>query len=229
MEITINTGTKAGAVSGILDLPSNADALLVFAHGAGAGMRHSFMAKMAELLGEQRIGTLRYQFPYMEAGRGGPDRPPILEATVASAVAEAGKAAPGLPLLAGGKSMGGRMTSGAAARSPLPGVRGLVFFGFPLHPPKNPGTARADHLSQVTVPMLFIQGTRDSLADLPLIREVTGRLGSMATVHIVEGGDHSFHVPKRSGRTDADALAEIVSAVRTWLAETVNPQAPPFP
>lgn len=222
MDLTIETGTKAGPVSGILQLPDDAQALLVFAHGAGAGMRHSFMEQMAGLLGEQRIGTLRYQFPYMEAGRSSPDRPPTLEATVSAAVAEAGRRAPGLPLIAGGKSMGGRMTSGAAAKAALPGVRGLVFFGFPLHPPKNPGIARAEHLSHVTVPMLFIQGTRDSLADMTLIREVTGALGSRASVHIVDEGDHSFHVPKRSGKTDAQVLTEIAAVVRNWLAQSLR-------
>ena len=226
MELTIDTGTKAGAVSGILNLPKGADALLVFAHGAGAGMRHSFMETMSQLLGELGIGTLRYQFPYMEAGRGGPDRPVVLEATVGAAVAEAARLASGLPLLAGGKSMGGRMTSGAAAKALLSGVTGLVFFGFPLHQPGKPGTARADHLSQVTVPMLFIQGTRDSLADLGLIREVTGRLGRRATVHVVEGGDHSFHVPKRAGRTDGEALAEVARVVREWASQSANVPAP---
>lgn len=223
MDLTLDTGTRAGAVSAMLHLPQTADTLLVFAHGAGAGMRHSFMETMAGLLGELGIGTLRYQFPYMEAGRGGPDRPPILEATVQAAVAEAGRLAPGLPLLAGGKSMGGRMTSGAAARIPLTGVRGLVFFGFPLHAPKSPGTARADHLSQVTVSMLFIQGTRDSLADLTLIGEVTAGLGRLAAVHVVDGGDHSFHVPKRSGKTDAQVLAEIARVVRDWRAKSIAP------
>jgi predicted alpha/beta-hydrolase family hydrolase len=217
MDLTIETGTKAGAVSGILNLPDKANALLVFAHGAGAGMRHSFMETMAGLLAERRIGTLRYQFPYMEAGRGQPDRPPVLEATVRAAMAEGARLAPGLPLFAGGKSMGGRMSSGAAARDPLPGVRGLVYFGFPLHPPKNPGTARANHLSQVTVPMLFIQGTRDSLADLALIQEVIGKLANRASLHIVEGGDHSFHVPKRSGRTDAQVLGEIADVAARWM------------
>jgi predicted alpha/beta-hydrolase family hydrolase len=221
--LSIDTGTKAGLVSGILDLPDDADALMVFAHGAGAGMRHSFMTRMAELLGEQRIGTLRYQFPYMEAGRSGPDRPPILEATVAAAVAEAARRAPGLPLLAGGKSMGGRMTSSAAARSLLPAVRGLIFFGFPLHPPKNPGTARAEHLSQVSVPMLFIQGTRDSLADLTLIQEVTDPLAALATLHIVEGGDHSFHVPRKSGLTDDQVLGRISAATRDWASRFLRP------
>lgn len=223
MDLTIDTGTKAGAVSGILNLPKGADALLVFAHGAGAGMRHSFMERMSELLGEQGIGTLRYQFPYMEAGRKQPDRPATLEATVRAAVAAAAAAAPGLPLFAGGKSMGGRMTSGAAANALIPGVRGLVFFGFPLHPPKSPGVARAEHLARVAVPMLFIQGTRDSLADLTLIRDVLGQLGQRAVLHIVEGGDHSFHVPKRSGRTDADALVEIVTTVRGWMSHALNP------
>lgn len=223
MDLRIETGTKAGAVSGILNLPDNADSLLVFAHGAGAGMRHSFMTAMTDLLAERRIGTLRYQFPYMEAGRGQPDRPPVLEATVLAAVEVAGKAAPDLLLLAGGKSMGGRMSSGAAARAPLPGVQGLVFFGFPLHPPGNKGTARADHLSHVTVPMLFIQGTRDSLADLTLMGEVAGRLGDSATVHVVDGGDHSFHVPKSSGKTDAQVLAEIASVVRSWRDTNLNP------
>lgn len=217
MDLSIETGTKAGAVSGNLTLPDNARALLVFAHGAGAGMRHAFMETMSGLLAERGVGTLRYQFPYMEAGRGQPDRPPVLEATVVAAVKEAGRRAPGLPLFAGGKSMGGRMSSGAAAREPLPGVRGLVFFGFPLHPPKNKGTARADHLSQVTVPMLFIQGTRDSLADLALMREVIARLGARASFHIVEGGDHSFHVPKRSGKTDAQVLAEIADVVASRI------------
>ena len=209
MNLTFDTGTKAGPVSGILNLPDKARALLVFAHGAGAGMRHSFMETMAGLLAERGVGTLRYQFPYMEAGRGQPDRPPVLEATVEAAVAEAARLAPGLPLFAGGKSMGGRMTSGAVAKGGLPEVKGLIFFGFPLHPPGNRGTARADHLSHVTVPMLFIQGTRDSLADLQLIKEVVGHLGARAKLHVVDEGDHSFHVLKRSGKTDAQVLAEI--------------------
>lgn len=215
--LSFDAGGKAGKVSGILMLPDKARGLLVFAHGAGAGMRHGFMETMARLLADRGVGTLRYHFPYTEAGRGQPDRPPVLEATVMAAVAEAGRLAPGTALFAGGKSMGGRMTSGAAAKAPLPGVKGLVFFGFPLHPPGNRGTARADHLSQVTVPMLFIQGTRDSLADLGLIREVQGRLGKKALVHVVEGGDHSFHVPKRSGKTDAQVLAEISDVVAGWI------------
>lgn len=213
MNLTIDTGTKAGPVSGILNLADNAQALLVFAHGAGAGMRHSFMETMSTLLADRKVGTLRYQFPYMEAGRGQPDRPQILEATVLAAVTEAGRLGRGLPLFAGGKSMGGRMSSGAAARSALPGVNGLIFFGFPLHPPGNKGTTRADHLSQVTVPMLFIQGTRDSLADIQLIKDVVGQLGARAKLHVVEEGDHSFHVLKRSGKTDPQVLAEIADVV----------------
>ena len=226
MELTLDTGTKAGAVSGILNLPNEANALLVFAHGAGAGMRHSFMETMSQLLGELGIGTLRYQFPYMEVGRGGPDRPVILEATVGAAVAVAARLAPGLPLVAGGKSMGGRMTSGAAAKAPLPGVTGLVFFGFPLHQPGKPGTPRADHLSQVTVPMLFIQGTRDSLADLGLLGEVAGRLGYRATLQVIDGGDHSFKVPKRMGKNDLQVLAEIAQTVRDWTTRVSSSPVP---
>ena len=229
MNLTIDSGTRAGPVSGILNLPDNAQALLVFAHGAGAGMRHSFMETMAGLLAERGVGTLRYQFPYMESARRQPDRPQVLEATVRAAVEEAARAAPGVPLFAGGKSMGGRMTSGAAARDHLPGVKGLIFFGFPLHPPGNPGTARADHLGQVTVPMLFIQGTRDSLAELTLVKEVAGNLSSRAKLYIVEGGDHSFHVPKKSGKTDAQVLAEIADISREWMesagsiSQSLNP------
>ena len=217
MNLTIDTGTKAGPVSGILHLPDKARALLVFAHGAGAGMRHSFMETMSGLLADRGVGTLRYQFPYMEAGRGQPDRPQVLEATVLAAVTEAGRLGRGVPLFAGGKSMGGRMSSGAAAKAPLPGVKGLIFFGFPLHPPGNRGTARADHLSQVTVPMLFIQGTRDSLADLQLIKEVVGHLGARAKLYVVEEGDHSFHVLKRSGKTDAQVLGEIADVVAAGM------------
>jgi predicted alpha/beta-hydrolase family hydrolase len=221
MDLTIDTETKAGSVSAILNRPADATALLVFAHGAGAGMRHKFMETMSQLLAQRKIATLRYQFPYTEAGRRQPDRPPILEATVQAAVSMARKAAPDLPLLAGGKSMGGRMTSSAAAHLELPGVDGLVFFGFPLHPPGNVGDSRAEHLTRVELPMLFIQGTRDSLADLTLITGVTRRLGQRATLHIVDGGDHSFHVPKRSGRSDADALTEVAETVGTWAAVTL--------
>ncbi len=226
-DLTIETGTRAGRVSAILHMPEPAGALLVLAHGAGAGMRHPFMEALAVRLAGEGVGTLRYQFPYMDQGRRQPDRPPLLEATVRAAVAAGAEVASGLPLFAGGKSMGGRMTSGAAAKEALAGVRGLVFFGFPLHPPKNPGTARADHLPLVTVPLLFIQGTRDSLADLALMKGVSDGLGPRATVHVVEGGDHSFHLPRRSGRTDEDAQTEMASVVGRWIGDLAGPCANP--
>jgi uncharacterized protein len=162
------------------------------------------------------VATLRYQFPYMEQRRRVPDKPAVLTATVAAAVREAAKLAPGLPLLAGGKSMGGRMTSQAAAERPLEGVRGLVFLGFPLHPPGRPGKKRADHLAKVTVPMLFLQGTRDTLADLKLLRPICAKLGPQATLHIVETADHSFHVLKSSGKSDTEVLRELAETVVSW-------------
>jgi predicted alpha/beta-hydrolase family hydrolase len=204
---------EAGEVSGLLRVPESATAILVLAHGAGAGMRHPFMASVATALAERDIGTLRYQFPYMEAGRRRPDRPPKARATVRAAVEAARRECAGLPVLAGGKSFGGRMTSQAAAEAPLAGVVGLVFMGFPLHPAGRPGTDRAAHLSSVGVPMLFVQGTRDALADLDLLRPVLGDLGDSARLHVVEGGDHSFKVLKRSGRTEEEVMAEIADAV----------------
>ena len=219
MELTINTGTKEGSVSALLDRPANARSLLVLAHGAGAGMRHRFMEAMVRRLGSHGVATLRYQFPYIEAGRRAPDRPPVLVGTVRSAVEEAGRIAPGIPLFAGGKSMGGRMTSSAAARAALPEVRGLLFLGFPLHAPGKAGDGRADHLAGVQVPMLFIQGTRDSLAELPRITAVTERLGPRATLMVIEGGDHSFAVPKRSGRDGEAVLDEIAVAMAGWMAD----------
>jgi len=162
------------------------------------------------------MATLRYQFPYMEARRGVPDRPVVLTATVTAAVRAAREAAPDLPLLAGGKSMGGRMSSQAAAQGLLDGVRGLVFFGFPLHPPKQPGTKRAEHLFQVTVPMLFLQGTRDELADLNLLRPVCAKLGALATLHVIETADHSFHVLKKAGRRDEEVLRELAETNAAW-------------
>src|SRR5216684_1467049 len=198
-----------GEVSALLCRPAKARRLLVLAHGAGAGMSHPFMEKLANELAGVGMATLRYQFPYMEERRRAPDPPTVLMATVVAAVRAAAEAAPGLPLLAGGKSMGGRMTSQAAAQRALDGVRGLVFFGFPLHPPKHPGTKRADHLSKVTVPMLFLQGTRDELADLKLLRPICAKLGSRATLHVIETADHSFHVLKSSGRTDEQVLREL--------------------
>ena len=209
----------AGEVPALLMRPANARWMLALAHGAGAGMKHSFMEKLAGELAEAGVATLRYQFPHMEAGRGVPDRPVVLTATVAAAVRAAAKAAPDLPLLAGGKSMGGRMSSQASAQGLLDGVRGLVFFGFPLHPPKQPSTKRAEHLFQVTVPMLFLQGTRDELADLNLLRPVCAKLGARATLHVIETADHSFHVLKKSGRSDEDVLRELAETAAAWAEE----------
>jgi predicted alpha/beta-hydrolase family hydrolase len=180
------------------------------------------MEMLAGELAGVGVATLRYQFPHMEERRPVPDSPKVLTATVAAAVRAAAEAAPGLPLLAGGKSMGGRMTSQAAAQHPLDGVRGLVFFGFPLHPPKQPGTKRADHLMKVTVPMLFLQGTRDTFADLKLLRPVCAKLGALATLHVIETADHSFHVLKSSGRADADVLRELAETTASW-AEGIRP------
>jgi predicted alpha/beta-hydrolase family hydrolase len=216
MNLEISVGDRIGRVSGLLTRPDDARVLYVLAHGAGAGMRHRFMEAIAAALAERGIASLRYQFPYTEAGARRPDPPAVLEATVRAAVAAAGDIAPGLPLIAGGKSMGGRMTSGAAARGPLPGVAGLVFLGFPLHRPKQPSEDRAAHLSQVTLPMLFLQGTRDELADLDLITGVCARLGPLATLHVVEGADHGFDVLKRSGRTGEEVLDELADTVVAW-------------
>ena len=203
-------------VSALFSRPTNARHLLVLAHGAGAGMSHPFMENLANELSAAGVATLRYQFPYMEERRRVPDAPAVLTSTVVAAVGAAAKAAPDLPLLAGGKSMGGRMTSQAVAQRPLDGVQGLVFFGFPLHPPKRPSTKRADHLAKVTVPMLFLQGTRDDLADLDLLRPVCVKLGRLATLSVVEAGDHSFHVLKRSGTSDTAVLRQLVQTVASW-------------
>ena len=218
-ELSITVGERVGQVSGLLLRPPDARWLYVFAHGAGAGMRHRFMSALAEALAERGVATLRYQFPYSEAGGRRPDPPGVLQATVRAAVTTAATVAPGLPLLAGGKSLGGRMTSSAAAKTALPGVRGLVFVGFPLHAPGRSGTERAEHLEQVGVPMLFLQGTRDALADLELMRAVCARLGARATLHVVEGGDHSFAVLKRSGRSDAEVIGELADTIARWPAE----------
>ncbi len=181
-------------------------------------MRHDFMERMSELLVARGVGTFRYQFPYMERGRTRPDTHRVLHGTVRAAVNAAADAAPGRLLIAGGKSMGGRMTSLAQAAEPLPGVVGLVFFGFPLHAPKKPATERAEHLRGVTVPMLFLQGTRDSLAEVALVTRVVEGLGVRATVHIVEGGDHSFKVPKRSGRTEDEVFGELADTIDDWVS-----------
>jgi len=206
----------AGEVSAILMRPADARWLLVLAHGAGAGMTHPFLAKLASELADDGVATLRYQFPYMEQKRRVPDAPTVATATVASTASAAAKAAPGLSLLAGGKSFGGRMSSQAASQGLLESVRGLVFFGFPLHPPNKPGTKRAEHLAKVPMPMLFLQGTRDTLADLKLLRPICADLGSRATLHIIETADHSFHVLKSSGKSDADVLRELAQTTASW-------------
>jgi hypothetical protein len=196
--------------------PAEARWLLLLAHGAGAGITHPFLEKLARELASVGVATFRYQFPYMEQRRRVPDSPTVATATVASAALAAAEVAAGLPLLAGGKSFGGRMTSTAAAQGALPDVRGLVFFGFPLHPPNRPGTKRAEHLAKVPMPMLFLQGTRDTLADLKLLRPICAGLGARATLHVIESGDHSFHVLKSSGKTDAEVLREIATTTATW-------------
>lgn|SRR5208283_2270678 len=209
----------ASEVSALFLRPTSARHLLVLAHGAGAGMSHAFMENLAAELAAAGVATLRYQFPYMEDRRRVPDASPVLTATVVAAVRAAAKAAPDLPLLAGGKSMGGRMTSQAAAQRPLDGVRGLVFFGFPLHPPKRPSTKRADHLAKVIVPTLFLQGTRDDLADLSLLRPICAKLGSLATLLVIETADHSFHVLKRSGTSDTAVLQQLAQTVASWAEQ----------
>ena len=206
----------AGEVSAIFLRPQNAECVLVLAHGAGAGMNHPFMTALANDLAAAGIASFRFQFPYMEQRRRVPDRAPVLTATVQAAVRAASEAAPDLPLFAGGKSLGGRMTSLAAAEHGLDNVRGLVFFGFPLHPPNQPGTKRAEHLGEVRLPMLFLQGTRDALADLKLLRPICAKLGARVTLHIIEGADHSFHVLRSSGKTDEVVLEELARSVSTW-------------
>jgi predicted alpha/beta-hydrolase family hydrolase len=188
----------------------------VLAHGAGAGMRHPFLERAAVAFGSHGVATYRYEFPYMRKGQHRPDPPAVAEATVREAVLAAAHAAPGLPLLAGGKSFGGRMTSQAQAKQPLPGVRGLVFLGFPLHPPGRPATARAEHLSAVQVPMLFLQGTRDEFAQLELLEPVVKQLGSRATLHLIADGDHSFKVPKRTGKSEVDVMNDLAEAIAQW-------------
>jgi predicted alpha/beta-hydrolase family hydrolase len=215
-DLEIDLGGSLGSVPGILLRPPDAWLLYVLAHGAGAGMRHRFMDAIALALAARRIATLRYEFPYMAGGARRPDPPPVLQATVRAAAAAAADLAPDLPRVAGGKSLGGRMTSGAQARDPLPGVRALVFLGFPLHPPKQPGVSRAEHLGGVHVPMLFLQGTRDELADLTLVTGVCRDLGPQATLHVVDGANHAFEVLKRSGRTNEEVREELIRTTEEW-------------
>lgn len=209
---------STGEVGAILMRPPGASALYVFGHGAGAGMRHAFMEAASVSLAERGVATFRYHFPYMEAGRRGPNPTPVLVKTVRSAVAEAARLAPDLPLLAGGKSMGGRMASTAASSEALPGVRGLAFFGFPLHAVGRPSADRGAHLKDVGLPMLFLQGTRDKLADLSLLEPLLSEVRPAPELHVVEGADHGFHVLKRSGRTDAAVLDEVADAFVRWAA-----------
>ncbi len=207
---------SSGEVSAVLVRPDAARWMLVMGHGAGAGMRHHFMEEAAEALASHGIATFRYQFPYVENRSRRIDPQPILLATVRSAVDAAHAAAEDLPLLAGGKSMGGRMTSLAASKEPLADVKGIVFFGFPLHPAGAPATDRAEHLASVTIPMLFLQGTRDKLAGLELLTPVVEKLGDRASLHVVEGADHGFDMLKRSGRTTGGVLEELARTVATW-------------
>ena len=207
---------RAGEVSAILMRPPQARFLLLLAHGAGAGMTHPFLAKLATELATAGVATLRYQFPYMEQRRRSPDSPAVAVATVEAAVGAAAQLAPELPLLAGGKSFGGRMTSTAASQGLLSNVRGLVFFGFPLHPPNKPGTKRAEHLSKVEAPMLFLQGTRDTLADVTLLRPICAELAPRVTLHIIDTADHSFHVLKSSGKDDVAVLRELAQRTASW-------------
>lgn len=213
--LAIDVGGRT--VSALYDRPDDAEACLVLAHGAGAGMRHAFMHAIASALGHAKIATLRFQFPYMEASARRPDPPSVLHATVHASVARSIELAGALPVFAGGKSMGGRMTSLAASTTELASVRGVVFFGFPLHPAGEPSDARAAHLFDVRAPMLFLQGTRDALAELSLLRPVVDRLGSRATLHVVDGADHGFAVLKRSRRTDAEVIDELASTAAAWM------------
>jgi predicted alpha/beta-hydrolase family hydrolase len=215
------TVDDARRVSGLLQVPHGARVCYVLAHGAGAGMSHPFMAAVADGLAERGIATMRYQFPYMEQGSKRPDAPKLAQATVRAAVAKASHLTPKLALVAGGKSFGGRMTSQAQAALPLPGVRALVFLGFPLHPAGRPSDERADHLFEVKIPMLFLQGTRDALADTRTLQALVERLGTRANLKLFQDADHSFHVQARTGRTDAEVRAEMLDMLASWLESVV--------
>ena len=211
-------------VSALLDRPGNARAVVVLAHGAGGGMRHPLMGAIAHAFADRGVATLRYQFPYSEAGRRRVDPPAIAHATVRAAIAEAARRIPGLPVFAGGKSYGGRMTSPAAALMPLAGVRGIVFLGFPLHPPGKPDAAdeRGAHLSGVTGPTLFRQGTHDEFADLDLLKPLAKRLGKRARLHLIADANHSFKVPAKSGRKDGDVRGELADVTAGWIDEILG-------
>src|SRR5437867_4704740 len=212
-------------VSGLLQMPLQPLACLALAHGAGAGMTHPFLSGLAAGLAERRIATLRYQFPYMERGSRRPDPPKLAQATVRAARVLARRLVPRIPLFAGGKSFGGRMTSQAQSESPLPGVRGLVFLGFPLHPPGRPSDERGRHLFDVQVPMLFLQGRRDDLASLPLLRPLIGRLGARATLELIDGADHSFRVPARAGRGNEEVFTGMLERLAAWMEMNASPRA----
>ena len=213
----------ASQVSALLRVPDDAMALYVFAHGAGAGMNHAGMASVADALAGVGVATLRYQFPYMERGSRRVDAPPVAHAAVRAAVAEARRRLPALPLFAGGRSFGGRMSSQAQALAPLDGVRGLAFVGFPLHPAGKPGVERAQHLADVAIPMLFLQGTRDELADLSLLEPVLAALAPRATLHVVDDADHSFHVRASSGRRDPEVVLELARTMSAWFRAAGRP------
>jgi len=210
---------SGGTVSGLLLMPGSAKACYVFAHGAGAGMDHAFMEAIARGLAERGIASLRFNFPFMEQGSKRPDSPATAHAAIRAAVAEAARHMPDVPLFAGGKSYGGRMSTQAQAAEPLPGVKGILLVGFPLHPAGKPSTERAAHLADVKLPMLFLQGTRDALADLELITQTTASLGKKATLHVVHGADHAFHVLVRSGRTDAEVYEELCDTMAAWMTK----------
>src|ERR1700712_729706 len=213
---------NAASVSALLLRPDNARACFVFAHGAGAGMAHPFMETVATGLCDRGIASLRYQFPYMEKGSKRPDAPAVAHAAVRAAVKEAARCCSELPLIAGGKSFGGRMTSQAQAIAPLAGVRGLAFLGFPLHPAGKPSVARAAHLSELDAPMLFLQGSRDDLAEMTLLETVVKGLGGLASLHVVQEGDHSLHVPARSGRNNREVMNEVLDAMSAWIGGLVT-------
>ncbi len=214
---TLTVNLPTGTTSALLLTPTGPEACYVFAHGAGAGMVHTFMAAIAQGLAERGIATLRFNFPFMEQGSKRPDSPVVAQAAIRDAVAQAAERLPGVPLFAGGKSFGGRMTTQAQAIKPLPGVRGIALVGFPLHAAGKPSTERAAHLSDVNVPMLFLQGTRDALADLELITQTTAQLGKRASLHVVEGADHAFHVLVRSGRSNEQVLEELLDTMAGWM------------